>query len=42
MTLVPFDEPEEELIVPVGSVRRIVLGQTEEKIARFGFTPPGP
>ena len=42
MTLVPFDEPEEELIVPVGSVRRITLGQAEEKLARFGFTPPGP
>jgi hypothetical protein len=42
MTLVPFDEPEEELIVPVGSLRRITLGQAEEKLARFGFTPPGP
>jgi hypothetical protein len=42
VTLVPFDEPEEELIVPVGSVRRITLGQAEEKLARFGFTPPQP
>jgi hypothetical protein len=42
VTLVPFDEPEEELIVPIGSVRRIALGQAEEKLARFGFTPPQP
>jgi hypothetical protein len=42
ITLIPFDEPEEELIVPVGSLRRITLGQAEEKLARFGFTPPGP
>jgi hypothetical protein len=41
-TLIPFEEPEEELIVPVGSVRRITLGQAEEKLARFGFTPPQP
>ena len=40
VTLIPFDEPEEELIVPVGSVRRITLGQAEEKVARFRFTPP--
>ena len=42
VTLIPFDEPEEELIVPIGSVRRITLGQAEEKLARFGFTPPQP
>jgi hypothetical protein len=42
ITLIPFDEPEEELIVPVGALRRITLGQAEEKLARFGFTPPGP
>jgi len=40
VTLIPFDEPDEELIVPVGSVRRITLGQAEEKVARFRFTPP--
>jgi hypothetical protein len=46
VTLSPFTEeggePEDELIVPVGSLRRIVLGRAEEKLARFGFTPPGP
>jgi hypothetical protein len=44
VTLSPYTEeggePEENLIVPLGSVRRIVLGRTAEKVARFGFTPP--
>ncbi len=44
VTLTPFPdeggEPVEELIVPVGSVRRIVLGKEDERRARFGFTPP--
>jgi hypothetical protein len=44
LTVSPFPEeggdPEEELIVPLGSVRRIALGQAEERRARFGFTPP--
>jgi hypothetical protein len=44
LTVRPYAEdggdPEEELIVPLGSVRRIVLGKAEEKLARFGFTPP--
>jgi hypothetical protein len=46
LTVCPFPEeggePEEELIVPLGSVRRISLGQAEERRARFGFTPPQP
>jgi hypothetical protein len=44
VTLSPFTdeggEPEEHLIVPLGSVRRITLGRSEEQLARFGFTPP--
>jgi hypothetical protein len=44
VTLVPYPEeggePVEDLIVPLGSVRRIVLGRAEERRARFGFTPP--
>ena len=43
VTLSPYPEeggePEEQLIVPLGSVRRIVLGKTDAKFARFGFTP---
>jgi hypothetical protein len=43
VTICPFTEeggePEEHLIVPLGSVRRITLGRSEAKIARFGFTP---
>jgi hypothetical protein len=45
VTLSPFPEeggePEDDLIVPLGSVRRIVLGRAEERRERFGFTPPG-
>jgi hypothetical protein len=45
VTLAPFPEeggdPVEDLIVPLGSVRRIVLGKEEERRKRFGFTPPG-
>ena len=44
VTLAPYPEeggdPVEDLIVPLGSVRRIVLGEAEERRARFGFTPP--
>jgi hypothetical protein len=44
LTVSPFPEeggePQEELIVPLGSVRRITLGQAEERRAGFGFTPP--
>jgi hypothetical protein len=44
VTLCPFPdeggEPVEHVIVPLGSVRRIALGRSEAKIARFGFTPP--
>jgi hypothetical protein len=32
--------PEEELIVPVGSIKRITLRRVEERRARFGFTLP--
>jgi hypothetical protein len=44
VTLCPFaeegGEPDEHVIVPLGSVRRIALGKSEDKRARFGFTPP--
>jgi hypothetical protein len=45
----PEDEPEsadpevvgpEEVIVPVGSIRRITLGRAEPPRAGFGFAPP--
>jgi hypothetical protein len=43
VTLCPYTdeggEPEEHVIVPLGSVRRVALGRSEEKRARFGFTP---
>ena len=32
--------PPEEIIVPVGSIVRIVLGEMEERRARFGFSVP--
>jgi hypothetical protein len=32
--------PPEELIVPVGSIVRITLGEVEEKRASFGFSVP--
>jgi hypothetical protein len=31
--------PPEEVIIPVGSIRRITLGEPEERRARFGFSP---
>jgi hypothetical protein len=44
VTLSPYTDegggPNQYLIVPLGSVRRIALGRTEGKAARFGFTPP--
>jgi hypothetical protein len=44
VTLVVFPEDvgdaDEELIVPVGSVRRITLGKPDEQRSRFGFSPP--
>lgn len=44
VTVSPFPDevgdPEEDLIVPLGSVRRIVLRKAEEHRERFGFTPP--
>jgi hypothetical protein len=46
VTLAPYPEeggePEEDLIVPLGSLRRIVLGRAEAHRERFGFTPPAP
>jgi hypothetical protein len=46
LTLYPFTddggEPEEHLIVPLGSVQRITLGKTEGKRAQFGFAAPQP
>ena len=32
--------PPEELIVPIGSIKRITLGQAEERRAGFGFALP--
>jgi hypothetical protein len=44
VTLVPHPEVDEELpeqvIVPVGSIRRIELARAEERRARFGFSLP--
>ena len=36
-----FDVPE-QLIVPVGTIRRIELARAEEQRARFGFSMPQP
>ena len=33
------DEEEEDVIVPIGSIRRITLGRPEPARARFGFSP---
>jgi hypothetical protein len=33
-------EPEEDVIVPVGSIRRITIAAVEEHRARFGFSLP--
>jgi hypothetical protein len=35
-------EPQQELILPLGSIARIVLSPAEEKRERFGFTLPAP
>jgi hypothetical protein len=34
--------PPGELIVPIGSIKRITLGEPEERGQRFGFTIPAP
>jgi len=34
--------PPEELIVPIGSIRRITLGEAVERRAGFGFSLPAP
>jgi hypothetical protein len=34
------DEPPEELIVPVGMIRRIELDRAEDVPGRVGFSPP--
>jgi len=44
VTLVPFpdasdDDVPEQLIVPVGTIRRVELARAEEPRARFGFSP---
>jgi len=39
LTFVPHGEEPEQLIVPVGALRRIVIGRAEER-ARVGFTLP--
>ena len=33
-------EPQQELILPLGSIARIVLSPAEDPRERFGFTPP--
>jgi hypothetical protein len=33
--------PPEELVVPVGSIKRITLGEAAERRAGFGFSVPG-
>jgi len=35
------DDPTEQVIVPVMSIRRISLGPAEEERVRFGFSLPG-
>jgi hypothetical protein len=35
------DEPD-EVVVPVGFIRRIELSHAEEKVQRFGFSLPQP
>jgi hypothetical protein len=46
VTLVPHPEVDEDLpeqiIVPVGTIRRIELARAEERRARFGFSLPTP
>jgi hypothetical protein len=46
VTLVPHPEVDEELpeqvMVPVGSIRRIELARAEERRERFGFSLPTP
>jgi hypothetical protein len=42
VTISPHPEPEEDpedVIVPIGSIRRITLGRPEPARARFGFSP---
>ena len=39
LTLVPHGEEPEQLIVPVGAVKRIAIGRAEER-ARLGFSLP--
>ena len=40
VTLTPYAEEPEELIVPVGYIRQIRLGVPEPNRARFGFSVP--
>lgn len=42
VTITPHPEPDEEeedVIVPIGSIRRITLGRPEPTRSRFGFAP---
>jgi hypothetical protein len=34
------DEPEEDVIIPVGSIKRITVAAAEERRAKFGFAVP--
>jgi hypothetical protein len=40
VTLCPHGEDPQELVVPVGSIKQIVLGAPEPARARFGFALP--
>ena len=41
VTIAPHGEEPQELIVPIGAIRQITLGQPEPARARFGFSVPG-
>ena len=40
VTLSPHGEEPQELVVPIGSIKQIVLGAPEPARARFGFSLP--
>ncbi len=40
VTLCPHGEEPQELVVPIGSIKQIVLGAPEPARSRFGFSVP--
>ncbi len=40
VTLCPHGEEPQELVVPIGSIKQIVLGAPEAARSRFGFSVP--